>query len=131
MKIPTKRLVQDFKVIRSNALLIPNKNHKNFTRSRETLQKDTIVKGFLIDIKGERRGKPFVYKLLRLLEPKYKRQYIFARAVQLNSPNISQPTAQPSRLPSSQPSNDPSVQPSSHPSSQPTVIPSSPPTRSP
>jgi hypothetical protein len=95
MKIAPKRLVQDFKVIRSNALLIPNKNHKNFTRSRETLQKDTIVKGFLIDINGERRGKPFVYKLLRLIEPKYKRQYIFAKAVQLNSPIISQPTAQP------------------------------------
>ena len=40
--------IKDYKVIRSNALLIPNKNHKNFTRSRETLQQGTIVKGFLI-----------------------------------------------------------------------------------
>ena len=86
--------IKDYKVIRSNALLIPNKNHKNFTRSRETLQQGTIVKGFLIDIAGERRGKPFTYKLLRLIEPKYKRQYIFARAVELNTPIVSQPTVE-------------------------------------
>ena len=86
--------IKDYKVIRSNALLIPNKNHKNFTRSRETLQQGTIVKGFLIDIAGERRGKPFTYKLLRLIEPKYNRQYIFARAVELNTPIVSQPTVE-------------------------------------
>jgi hypothetical protein len=77
--------INDFKIITSSALLIPNKNHQNFTRSRETLQQGTIVKGFLIDIAGERRGKPFTYKLLQLTEPKYKRQYIFARAVELNT----------------------------------------------
>jgi hypothetical protein len=51
------QLVEDAKI------LIPNKEHKNFTESKEVLEEGTFVTGQVRNIEGLRRGKPFVYRL--------------------------------------------------------------------
>jgi len=44
-------------------VLIPNKDHKNFTFSDEKIEGGKLVKGTLKAINGLRRGEPFTYRL--------------------------------------------------------------------
>jgi len=50
-------LEQDAKV------LVPNKEHKNFTETNEIIQKGSEVVGDYKSIKGLRRGEPFSYRV--------------------------------------------------------------------
>lgn len=44
-------------------VLMPNKDHQNFTETGETLEEGTIVNGDYKEISGLRRGQPFTYRL--------------------------------------------------------------------
>lgn len=50
-------------VIADAPILIPNKEHKNFTSSGQVIKLGSILDGEERIIKGERRGQPFDYKL--------------------------------------------------------------------
>jgi hypothetical protein len=51
-------------IVKQNAkVLVPNKEHKNFTETNEELPKGTIVNGEFKSIKGLRRGKPFSFRV--------------------------------------------------------------------
>lgn len=50
-------------VIEDAKILIPNKDHLNFTESNGVLKADTIVNGEPKYIKGKRRGNDFLYRL--------------------------------------------------------------------
>jgi hypothetical protein len=49
--------------IQESAILIPNKEHKNFTETSEKIEKGQVIDGQEKYISGLRRGKPFTYKL--------------------------------------------------------------------
>ena len=49
-------------VVEDAHILIPNKDHKNFTTSNEVIEAETQVEGRPTIIKGMRRGEPFDYK---------------------------------------------------------------------
>jgi hypothetical protein len=51
------------KVISDAHVLIPNKNHQNFTRTGEIIPAGTKVEGTVKVINGLKRGLPFDYKL--------------------------------------------------------------------
>ena len=44
-------------------VLVPNKEHKNFTETSEVIPKDTIVEGEFKSIKGKRRGEDFSFRV--------------------------------------------------------------------
>jgi hypothetical protein len=44
-------------------VLIPNKEHQNFTESGSVLEEGTILNGDYKEIIGKRRGEPFTYRL--------------------------------------------------------------------
>lgn len=50
-------------VIEKANILVPNKEHKNFTESNEFIEKNSLLDGNAININGLRRGKPFTYRL--------------------------------------------------------------------
>lgn len=50
-------------LIEDAPVLIPNKDHQNFTATSEIIKKDTEVSGSPKLINGLRRGEPFQYKL--------------------------------------------------------------------
>lgn len=50
-------------IVADAQVLIPNKDHKNFTESAEVIEAGTIVEGNRKDISGLRKGQPFIYKL--------------------------------------------------------------------
>lgn len=50
-------------LIKDAPVLIPNKEHKNFTENGVVLQKGNVIKGQPRTVEGLRRGKPFTYKL--------------------------------------------------------------------
>jgi len=50
-------------IIEDAPVLIPNKEHQNFTRNGEIIPKGEVVEGELKVIKGKRRGEPFNYEL--------------------------------------------------------------------
>jgi len=51
------------KVLENAKVLLPNKEHKNFTETDVVIPKDTIVDGEQKMIEGLRRGEPFTYRL--------------------------------------------------------------------
>jgi len=51
------------KVLENAKVLLPNKEHKNFTETDVIIPKDTIVDGEQKMIEGLRRGEPFTYRL--------------------------------------------------------------------
>jgi hypothetical protein len=61
MKVTT---IEDAKV------LIPNKEHKNFTTNNEIIKKGTELEGKSKKIFGLRRGKPFSYRIFQTNENK-------------------------------------------------------------
>lgn len=57
-------------------VLIPNKEHKNFTETNEVIPVGTSLDGNLVEIKGKRKGEDFTYKLFitpdeKIIYPKY------------------------------------------------------------
>ncbi len=44
-------------------ILVPNKEHKNFTESNDLIKHGTVLEGEEALIKGKRRGEDFVYRL--------------------------------------------------------------------
>lgn len=51
-------------VVNKNAkVLVPNKEHKNFTETSEEIPIGTIIKGEFKSIQGLRRGEPFSYRV--------------------------------------------------------------------
>lgn len=55
----------EVQVIEDAQILIPNKEHENFTESSNVIKKGTILLGDEILIKGKRRGEGFTYKLFK------------------------------------------------------------------
>lgn len=49
-------------VVEKADILIPNPNHKNITASGQTIKAETILEGQPKNIRGLRKGRPFVYK---------------------------------------------------------------------
>lgn len=52
-------------------ILIPNEKHKNFTSSREVIEKNTEVEGEPAIVKGLRRGQEFDYKIFKTKQNKF------------------------------------------------------------
>lgn len=50
-------------IIEDAPILLPNKDHKNFTNSDNVLPKGTLVEGELKNVSGLRRGNPFNYRV--------------------------------------------------------------------
>jgi hypothetical protein len=53
----------EVQVIKRAAILIPNKEHENFTETEKFINVGTILKGQPTVIKGKRRGQDFQYNL--------------------------------------------------------------------
>lgn len=54
-----------FEVIEDAYVLIPNKEHQNFTQTEKLIGKGTILEGEPKTVKGKRRGEDFNYKLFK------------------------------------------------------------------
>lgn len=57
-------------------VLIPNKEHKNFTETNEVIPVGTELVGELAEIKGKRKGEDFMYRIFttpdrKIIYPKY------------------------------------------------------------
>lgn len=50
-------------VLENAKVLVPNKEHKNFTETNEEVPKGTVVNGEFKSIKGLRRGEPFSFRV--------------------------------------------------------------------
>lgn len=46
-------------------ILIPNKEHKNFTDTGKIIEAETIVEGNPVEIQGLRKGEPFTYRMFK------------------------------------------------------------------
>lgn len=57
-----------YEVIEDAVVKLPNKEHKNFTDSKEVIVKGTIIEGNPIEVKGKRGKEDFNYKLFRTKE---------------------------------------------------------------
>lgn len=60
------------------AILVPNKEHKNFTDTGKVIPKNTEIFGNPTIIKGLRRGQPFEYKLFVT----NKNEFIYLKTIQ-------------------------------------------------
>jgi hypothetical protein len=50
-------------VLENAKVLVPNKEHKNFTETNEEMPKGTVINGEFKSIKGLRRGEPFSFRV--------------------------------------------------------------------
>ena len=66
------------KVINNAVILIPNKEHQNFTDTGKFIEANTVIKGNPTIIKGKRRGEPFDYKLFVT----NKNEFIYLKNIQ-------------------------------------------------
>jgi hypothetical protein len=55
-------------IIEDAPILLPNKEHKNFTKSESILPKGTLVEGDFKNVSGLRRGNPFNYRVFTTKE---------------------------------------------------------------
>jgi hypothetical protein len=67
----------EVKTITDADILVPNKEHKNFTNSGKKIPKETTLTGNPIVINGLRRGEPFSYKLFVT----DKQEYIYLKNI--------------------------------------------------
>lgn len=67
----------EVKTITDADILVPNKEHKNFTNSGKKIPKETTLTGNPIVINGLRRGQPFSYKLFVT----DKQEYIYLKNI--------------------------------------------------
>ena len=56
-------MFEEVKVISDCKILIPNKEHKNFTETKEGFKTGDLLTGRFVNIEGNRRGEPFTYRL--------------------------------------------------------------------
>lgn len=56
-------MFEEVKVIKDCNILKANKEHKNFTETKEIFKKGDTLKGRFVNIDGLRRGKPFNYRI--------------------------------------------------------------------
>ena len=56
-------MFEDVKVISDCKILKPNKEHRNFTETKEEFKTGDELTGRFADIDGKRRGEPFKYRL--------------------------------------------------------------------
>jgi hypothetical protein len=66
------------KVINNAPILIPNKEHQNFTDTGKFIEANTVIEGNPTIIKGKRRGEPFDYKLFVT----NKNEFIYLKNIQ-------------------------------------------------
>ena len=59
-------------------VLIPNSDHKNFTKGAKVIPQGTTLNGELILINGLRRGAPFQYRLFKIAN---KNEYIYQKSI--------------------------------------------------
>lgn len=64
-------MIEKVKVKESCKVLIPNEEHKNFTETKEGIDKGEILTGRYVNIEGLRRGKPFTYRLFITSDNRY------------------------------------------------------------
>lgn len=57
--------MNEYVVIEDAPILIPNKEHSNFTEGNRKIPKGSVINAKELNIKGKRRGEDFVYKLLK------------------------------------------------------------------
>jgi hypothetical protein len=58
-------------LIDDTPVLVPNKEHQNFTRTATILPKGLLLEGEPITVSGKRRGEPFDYKLFYTKDNKF------------------------------------------------------------
>ncbi|HRH53153.1 MAG TPA: glycine zipper 2TM domain-containing protein [Chitinophagales bacterium] len=58
-------------LIDDTPVLVPNKEHQNFTRTATILPKGLLLEGEPITVSGKRRGEPFDYKLFYTKDYKF------------------------------------------------------------
>lgn len=56
-------MFEEVKVISDCKILKPNKEHKNFTETKEGFKTGDVLTGRFVNIDGKRRGEPFTYRL--------------------------------------------------------------------
>lgn len=61
----------EVQVIRHATILIPNKEHENFTETENVIKAGTLLFGNPVTIKGKRRGEDFEYKLFKTNDNKF------------------------------------------------------------
>jgi hypothetical protein len=66
------------KVINNATILVPNKEHQNFTDTGKFIEANTVIEGNPTIIKGKRRGEPFEYKLFVT----NKNEFIYLKNIQ-------------------------------------------------
>ena len=67
-------------VIEDAPVLVPNKEHANFTRTEIVIPAGTKIEGEVKIIKGKRRGEPFTYRLFCTND----NQYIYLKKTNQN-----------------------------------------------
>lgn len=68
-------------VIENTKLLIPNKDHKNFTESKEIVPEGATLVGKYVKVEGNRKGEPFTYRLFKLENIE---KYIYQKSIKPN-----------------------------------------------
>lgn len=56
-------MLEEVKVLRDCKVLVPNKEHKNFTETKEEIKEGKVLNGRFVNINGKRRGEDFTYRL--------------------------------------------------------------------
>ena len=56
-------MFEEVQVISECKILMPNKEHKNFTETKEGFKTGDVLTGRFVNIEGNRRGEPFTYRL--------------------------------------------------------------------
>lgn len=70
-------------IVTENAkILIPNKEHKNFTESKTIIPMGSTINGELVEVKGMRKGEPFIYKLFKI---KDLNSYLYQNQIKPNT----------------------------------------------
>ena len=66
------------RVVKDAPILVPNKEHENFTDTGKVIEAESIIQGNPITITGKRRGEPFDYKLFVT----DKKEYIYIKNIE-------------------------------------------------
>ena len=56
-------MLEKVTVLSDCKVLVPNKEHKNFTETKEVIKKGKVLNGRFVNIDGNRRGQDFTYRI--------------------------------------------------------------------